>query len=160
MIVGRKFTKESLEEYYPKKERPDGKWKFINNTYFQELIPHYSDDLVYYKSKEVWVMKINGPSHFKWIGFEHGIPGRYRVCFDILFKNYVPEVANNIGFKTHFPSEKMYNLWLNETKLGEWKHVELSFSKIDSRKEPMILIFDGCVEPNEILLKNFKVYHL
>ena len=156
-LMERKFIRDSIREYYPEKERPDGKWRIINKSQFQSIIPYYSENMVYYKKGNEWLIYLLGKGHFKWIGFEHSSPGKYRVVFDILFKDYVPEVTNNVGFKTHHPQPRIHNAWLNEVVVNEWRHVEIAYQKIDTKPELMILIFDDCELPNEVRVRNFEI---
>ena len=156
-LSNRIFTMEGVHLYYPEKERPDGKWKCINKFHHQDLVPYYSGDMIYYKVNNLWVLNLMGGSPFKWVGYEYSQPGRYRVSFEILFKNYVPDMTHNVGFKVHFPKEKLHNLWLNDMKVDEWKHVELVVQKITGNEELMILIFDGLSIPNVIHVRDFLV---
>jgi hypothetical protein len=158
-LENRTFTKDSVKLYYPGKEQPDGKSKMLNQIRHQELIPHYSDELVYWKAGDEWLLLLGKPSSFKWIGYEYNRIGKYRVSFDILFVDFVPTPTANVGFKTHEPQEAMHNNWLHGMEVGVWNHVGFVLTKMNTRSDKMILIFDGLVQPNRVRVRNFTIQH-
>lgn len=159
-LENRYFTIEHIRNIYPNELRLDGCSKFINHIQLRSLEPHYSENCHFWKIRNTYVLYIKSSGPFQWIGYQFNQIGQYKIHFEIQFETNIPEKKDNIGFKTHFPSDHIENEWLTDMKPQIWKTIDFSHKKTTSENEPMILIFDDCTEPNVIWIRNFTIHKL
>lgn len=93
---------------------------------------------------------------FQWFGLNVESKQNYIIDFDIRFYKFIPQIRPEIGVRfEHLPI--VYNRWLKDCQVGEWKSVHYEVSPISPKSGSVLLLFDNAEASTEFDLRNFKV---
>ena len=121
------------------------------NTYYysnNSSLILYSPNHIYFKKN-----KSNSVLNFNWFGYEIN-PGYYTINFDIKILNELSNI-DKIGLKIHYPHEIIYNYFLNDLKVNNWRNISIPFNI--TQKQYIIFIFDDYTDYLNIEFKNITI---
>lgn len=98
--------------------------------------------------------KTNG----QWSGWQKEYPlgFYYRMSFDILFEDSVPNPSWDMGLR--FDGQTLYNNWVKECKANEYKHIVYEGpAKPGGNSNYKIMLFNSMGGPRTVLVKNWKL---
>ena len=126
----------------------------LNKDIFQLNTLYYLNNscLVIYDENSILLKKKynNKNLNYNWFGYEVD-KGYYIINFDIKISNKIKDIKN-IGLKMSYPSEMIYNFFLEDFEINTWKNV--SFPIFVHTKQNICFIFDNYIEIFDIELKN------
>ena len=146
-------TNNLIRDYLSKKGFILNKEIFQLNTYY------YSNNssLLLYSNEHLSFKKFNSnkPNIFNWFGYEVN-EGYYYISFQIKILNILKNIEN-IGLKIHYPHEIIYNFFLEDLVVGEWKLIQ--FPLEITTKQNIIFIFDNYTDNLEIEFRKISIKH-
>ena len=141
-------TNNPIRDYLSKKGFILNKEIFQLNTYY------YSNNssLLFYTNNHIYFKK-NSVNNFNWFGYEID-EGYYYISFQIKILNTLKNI-DNIGLKLNHPYEIIYNFFLEDLVLEEWKLIK--FPLEITTKQNILFIFDNYDGNLEIEFKNILI---
>ena len=99
------------------------------------------------------------PEGFNWFGYEID-EGYYNLNFNIRILNTIKNYQDKIGLKIHYPIEVIYDFFLKDLKVNEWKNITIPLHIL--KKQYVIFIFDNyldylTIEFNNITFNNITL---
>jgi hypothetical protein len=126
----------------------------LNKDIFQLNTFYYFNNSCFIIYDENYILlkkKYNNKNlNYNWFGYEVD-KGYYIINFDIRISNKIKDIKN-IGLKINYPSEMIYNFFLEDLEINTWKNI--SFPIFVHKNQNICFIFNNYTEIFDIEFKN------
>ena len=120
----------------------------LNTNYYSSnsKITFYNENYLSFEKN-----KTLSPEGFNWFGYEIE-EGYYNLTFNIRILNNIKNYHDKIGLKIHYPTEVIYDFFLKDMVVNEWKNVFIPLHI--QKKQYVIFIFDSYLDHVNIEFNN------